>query len=135
MEEKMLRKWFVVTVLTGMMSSGHVHAQEVYPVISGGIGETEMEQLRAVEDRYTAKLVFVGQNGMYLSDVDVVIQDAHGSEVLHVLTKGPVLLAGLPEGKYSVHAQVQGHVRKQNITVKAQGTKKPVYLRFPIKDE
>lgn len=131
----MLCRKVFVAVFSLFVGVSNTHAEAQYPMLSGGIGDEELEQLRNVEDRYSAKVMFVGENGMYLTDVHVSIRDSHGSEVEQLVTKGPVLLVDLPEGSYTVHAELDGYVREQAITVNANRAKKTVHIRFPIKDE
>jgi hypothetical protein len=88
------------------------------PMISGGIGDNEMDELKAVENQYNLKLIFTEGSGEYLSDVPVHVQDHKGHTVLDTVTKGPVLLLSLPQGSYKIKAGQQSVVREQNVTVK-----------------
>ncbi|SFN01095.1 hypothetical protein SAMN05421863_108414 [Nitrosomonas communis] len=40
----------------------------------------------------------------YISDVQIIIEDARGFTVLETITKGPNLFAKLPAGKYFLDA-------------------------------
>jgi hypothetical protein len=80
-------------------------------VISGGIGE-EMDHLKSIQNQYTLKLLITEENGIFLSDVAVHIEDKQGHPIVDTVTQGPVLLANLPKGTYKVV------VRRRNDEVK-----------------
>lgn len=103
------------------------------PMLSGGIGDNEIDELKAVENQYNLKLLFTEGNGEYLADVPVHIQDRKGIAVLDTVTKGPVLLLSLPQGTYKVKAGKEGSTREQNVTVKNSPHKSlhEYQFRFP----
>jgi quercetin dioxygenase-like cupin family protein len=100
------------------------------PYISGGVGDDSMAQLIAREKEFDLKLFLVGQSGSYLSDIRITIIDANGKGVLLTTSEGPVLLANLPAGTYSVKAQKNGHTLEQKIGV-TPGKLQTTYFRFP----
>ncbi|MEN9901706.1 MAG: hypothetical protein RL651_370 [Pseudomonadota bacterium] len=100
------------------------------PFISGGVGDDSMAQLTAREKEFDLKLFLVGQSGTYLSDIRITIIDANGTGVLLTTSEGPVLLANLPAGTYSVKAQKNGHTLTQKISV-TPGKLQTTYFRFP----
>lgn len=100
------------------------------PFLSGGVGDDSMAQLVAREKEFDLKLFLVGQSGSYLSDIRITIIDANGKGVLLTTSEGPVLLANLPAGTYSVKAQKNGHTLEQKISV-TPGKLQTTYFRFP----
>lgn len=98
--------------------------------VSGGVGDEAMAQLTEMETQFDLKLFLVGKSGTYLSDIGIAITDANGKGVLLTTSDGPVLLANLPSGTYSVKATKNGDVVEQKISV-ATGQLRTVYLRFP----
>ncbi len=100
------------------------------PFLSGGVGEDSMAQLISREKEFDLKLFLVGQSGSYLSDIRITIIDAKGNGVLLTTSEGPVLLANLSAGTYSVKAQKNGHTLEQKISV-TPGKLQTNYFRFP----
>jgi hypothetical protein len=75
--------------------------------ISGGIGQEEIDAINAASKNYNLQLTFAEKNeGGFLSDVKVQIQDARGRTVLQTVSDGPKLLVKLPQGKYKVDAEL-----------------------------
>jgi len=116
----------MIAVAGSCLATGHL------PPVSGGIGESGREIIRQHEQEYPLKLIFTGQGGMYLSDVDVTVIDAAGRTIEHTTTEGPVLLLDLPDGTYRVTATAEGISQTATVLVK-KGTK-TYYMRFDIKN-
>lgn len=98
--------------------------------VSGGVGDEAMTLLTAMETQFDLKLFLVGKSGTYLSDIGVAITDANDKGVLLTTSDGPVLLANLPSGTYSIKATKNGDVVVQLVNV-TLGQLRTVYLRFP----
>jgi hypothetical protein len=103
------------------------------PVVTGGVGDEEIAAIERMQKDYSLKLVFTGQRGIFLSDVDVKILDTAGNVVINNVTDGPMLLASLPPGRYIMQAAVDGHTQQQKFTVGRSGLK-TLHVRFPISD-
>lgn len=91
--------------------------QSSVKTFSGGIAEEGMQKVSEIEKDYTLKLVFSDKEGAYLADVNVSIKDKAGKELVHETTSGPVLLAALPKGQYTIEASVDGTQQKLKATV------------------
>jgi hypothetical protein len=77
--------------------------------ISGGVGESDRSELKALSNEFNLHLMFATQaSGEYLSAVRVIILDAHKSPVLTAESKGPWFYAQLPPGNYSVEVTPTG---------------------------
>jgi hypothetical protein len=114
-----------------LLAASPAHALSV---ISGGVGESSRAALESVQNQYNLKVVFTGKAGIYLSQVDMRILDASGNEVVSNVTDGPIVLAELPAGRYTLQANVDGDVRQQKITVGNHGLK-TLTVRFPVADD
>lgn len=80
---------------------------------SGGVGESEREELRAMSDQFNVRVMSAMQSGgEYLADVQVKILNSHGATVLSAISKGPYFLAQLPAGSYTVEATAQDQSQK-----------------------
>ena len=86
--------------------------------LSGGIGESEVQQIKNTAKDYNLMLTFTTQKrGAYLADVTVDIENAKGKNILSAVSQGPIFLADLPNGKYRVKATAEGKVVSKNIYI------------------
>ena len=85
--------------------------------ITGGVGADEMDRLKARESEFNLKLVFTLVEGNYVSDVAVVIKDKANIPVLVLFAPGPLVLAKLPRGAYSVEATYGTRTQMRKIDV------------------
>ena len=103
------------------------------PMLSGGVGKVERAQIEAEQSNYNTKLVFSGQAGVFVANVQVDVTDKAGNSVASILTDGPILLLQLPPGKYHVHAATRMHEKSFDVVAPGKGLK-TVNTVFPIKD-
>lgn len=90
--------------------------------VSGGIGGDERDELQLMRADYNLHLLFSLQpSGAYLSDIAVVITDAGGNEQLKTVTEGPLLFVRLKPGRYSISANMDGHLHHKTIKISDQG--------------
>lgn len=118
--------------LLGALVSMSVPAYAV-PIVTGGVGDEGRAAIRSMQNDYSLKVVFAGERGIFLSDVNVQILDHQGNLVVDNVTDGPMLLAALPPGHYVLQASTDGLTRRQSFTVGAGGLR-TLYVRFPISD-
>ncbi len=98
--------------------------------ISGGIGSDSLLRLKAMERDFNLKLVFTLIAGNYLSDVSVSVVDAAGKAMIANVADGPVMLARLPAGKYSVRVVYEGKTQVREITLRGDRLLTE-YFRWP----
>jgi len=97
--------------------------------VAGGTRTAEIDALAGQEKGHSLKLVFTLTAGNYLAGVDVKVRDAKGSTVLEQADTGPVLLARLPPGVYTVTATSEGREQVRKVQVgKGMRTE---YMRWP----
>jgi hypothetical protein len=89
--------------------------------VSGGFGEEERENLRAMSKNDNLELSFALQNKNYLSGAKMVIKDGHGKDVLETVSEGPLLSVKIPEGSYTVEATAMGQTLVQTAHVPPEG--------------
>lgn len=89
--------------------------------LTGGVGITEADKLRAVRDEFSLQLTFTGSGGKFLAGVDTRLLGADGKQVFSTVSDGPFLFVHMPPGQYRVVASYQGQTREDNVTVPAQG--------------
>lgn len=129
-----MKKLAALAVLGSLLSAGTAHAYVNVPVMSGGVGENSRTAIENLQNDFSLKVVFTGNQGIYLSDVSVQILDRTGNVVVNNVTQGPILLAGLPAGRYTMQANVGGHVQRQTFTV-GEHSLKTLHMRFPVQDD
>ena len=91
------------------------------PYISGGVGADSREELLAKEPEYNLKIVAAATSGDFLADVKIVIESARKEQVLDTTMEGPILLARLAPGTYTVKATSDAQAITRTVTIPAQG--------------
>lgn len=81
--------------------------------MTGGVSDSEQAKLRELGDAYNLRVALTNAEGAYLSDVDVVIEDASGKILLEANTRGPILLARLEPGRYHLKAMQEGRTTER----------------------
>ncbi len=97
--------------------------------ISGGVGLDSVERLNSQSKDFNLKLVFTLNEGNYLASVPVTVTDARGTKVIDAVSDGPLFMAKLPAGSYTVAATNDGKTQTRKVTV-GQGLQ-TTYLRWP----
>ena len=111
---------FAATAVVLLTFSLEVRAADV-PYISGGAGADAREELLAKEKEYNLKIIAAEKSGDYLAGVKVVIESARKEQVLDTTMEGPILLAKLAPGTYTVRATSDGQTLTRTVTIPAQG--------------
>jgi hypothetical protein len=91
------------------------------PYISGGAGADARQELLAKERDYNLKIIAADTSGDYLAGVQVVIESARKEHVLDTTMDGPILLAKLPPGTYTIRATSDAKTLTRTVNVAAQG--------------
>lgn len=89
--------------------------------LTGGIGEDDVQQLRAAAAKYDLRVTFASKTGAYLSDIDVSISTESKREVLSIRTEGPLLFVNVPPGRYLLAANYAGKAQTKHVTVPPKG--------------
>lgn len=88
--------------------------------LSGGVGDREQKAIEEKADEYDLQVTIAKPNGAYLTGSTLRIEKSDGTEMLATTTRGPVLLADLPAGRYTLHASLEGHEsEKRTVDVSA----------------
>jgi hypothetical protein len=101
------------------------------PYISGGTGADAREALLAREKEFNLKIIAADKSGDYLAGVKVVIESAQKAQVLDTTMEGPILLAKLPPGTYTIRATSNDQKLTRTVTIAAQGLQQ-VDLRWDV---
>ena len=107
-----------------------VQQQGAVSFMSGGVGVTEMQEMKGLVAGYPLELLFVAQSvpRRYLSSVKVQIKDKSGKVVLETESQGPLLLAKLPKGTYSIRADNDGKVERRTVQVGSGKTQRAIFV-------
>jgi hypothetical protein len=89
--------------------------------VSGGAGVDEREALLTQEKDYSLKIVTAETSGDYLAGVQVVIESAKKQRLLETTMDGPILLAKLAPGTYTIRATSGEKTLTKTVTIAAQG--------------
>ena len=99
------------------------------PYISGGAGADARQELLAKERDYNLKIITADESGDYLAGVQIVIESARKDRVLDTTMDGPILLAKLAPGTYTIRATSDAKTLTRTVTIAAQGLRQ-VDLRW-----
>jgi hypothetical protein len=100
--------------------------------VNGGVTQDEADQLRADAKSYPLEVVLAQQRGdegnAFVSNALLRITDESGREVVSVMDAGPIFLARLPDGRYTVEAVHEGKAKRQQVTIKGGRHQKVGFL-------
>ena len=111
-----------VVLVVGLIGGAiqEVRAENV-SYVSGGVGADSREELLAKESEYNLKIVAAATSGDYLADVQIVIAGSRNGQVLDATMEGPILLAKLSPGTYTVKATSDAQTQTKTVTIPTQG--------------
>ena len=117
-----IKNILAVSLIASLLLYTGVYAQENnVEMVSGGVGDAEMDDITVAQKNYTLKLIFANSSGEYLADVSVVIKDKKGDTIVDTSSVGPVLLLKLKAGTYNVSASTDKETKTNKITVRKTG--------------
>jgi hypothetical protein len=111
---------FAATAVALLTFSLEARAADV-PYISGGVGADAREELLAKEKEYNLKIIAAATSGDYLADVKIVIESSRKEPVLDTTMEGPILLAKLAPGTYTIKATSDAQTITRTVTIPPQG--------------
>ena len=120
----------VTAVVVLVALSMEVRAADA-PHVSGGTGADERAELLAKEKEYNLKILGAAKSGDYLAGVKVTIESATKERVLDTTMDGPILLAKLAPGTYTIRATSGSQTLTQTVTIAGQGLRQ-VNFRWDI---
>lgn len=94
------------------------HGDATY--VSGGVGKLEQNAMRGMESHYPIAMTFAKHNqgaNEFVAGVKLRVTDRSGKSVVDLSDGGPMLLLKVPDGKYTVRAEYEGHVKTQSVDV------------------
>ena len=97
-----------------------IHVENEVTFVSGGIGFCESQEMRRISHEYQLELLFLEKTAMresFLASVPVQITDSKGSLAIDTISKGPLLLAKMPAGRYVITASHNGIVKTHHLRI------------------
>ena len=120
-------KTVITTFIAALLCSTALHAQETQSpqlqILSGGIGDGEMDSMKEAQKDYSLKLIYSQPNGEYLANVGVKIRDQKKSTLVDTASQGPVVLINLKPGTYTLVSATEEESKTQKIVVGSSGLK------------
>src|ERR1700693_6633638 len=125
-------------VIGGLAAAAHADEGTLPPersqgsvtYVSGGIGKDESDAMKQAASRYSLAIEMASPaspRAEYVADVKIDIRDQRGATVLSTISDGPILLANLPPGRYTINATKNGASQRRDIVVGSRG---PVRAMF-----
>lgn len=111
------------------------HRAGAVTYLSGGVGEDEVQAMRAAAPQYPLRITFAQAGGAYLADVRVRIERTDGTVVLSTTTTGPFLYVNVPPGTYRIRARYEGAEQTRNVTIAQHGSASPAFVWASGEDE
>jgi hypothetical protein len=106
------------TVFAGTMARAADTPEASVPVLVGGITKDDEAAMQRQAHQWPMRLVFSERrDNEFVADVDVVVRDAKGREVLALDNTGPMTYAKLPPGQYTVEATFEGHKQMRHVAL------------------
>ena len=109
-------------VLAMSESVGGYRGNEI-AYINGGISREEADALRNAAPNFPLQLVFTrrgqpGANDEFVADASIAFFDDRGNRVAALTGQGPIFLARLPDGRYTVVAEHEGRRQSKQVEVR-----------------
>lgn len=119
-------------VFTQLVAAPVREVQGNVTVVHGGVGADERAAVEALAAEHNLRLTFARKgSGAYLAGVKVVVRNRQGAVVIDTVASGPLMLATLPDGEYTVSATERDSTLTQVISIKG-GTRRAWVFRFEL---
>jgi hypothetical protein len=130
-------------VLLGALSAALLAAAPAYaefqghygdvPYASGGITSDEADAMRAQARDYSLEIMMAAPSEFpgyhdFVAGTAVRVSDGRGNVVLDTPDTGPILLAQLPPGDYTIEAADNGNVQTRHVHVGPRGRTRVTFL-------
>ena len=112
-------------------TSPQVNEQNGVSFTSGGAGQEEQRVMQRIQDRYNLRVTMATTTGQYTSPSEIRIEDGSGKALVTTKPDGPIFLAKVPPGDYTVRATAEGTTQTHKVSVPASG-QAPVTFTWPM---
>lgn len=98
--------------------------------VTGGVGDEELAQLKAIEKDFSVQILMTASNGAYLSDMLVRLFNKKGQIVLSAENAGPFFYADLPDDSYTLEmTNPRGAVEYTKFVVSSNKVKRQIRFK------
>ena len=115
-------------------SSPRVVEQNGVSFTSGGAGREEQGAMDQIQGRYNLRVTMATNTGQYTSPSELRIEDHGGRALVSTQPEGPIFLAKMPPGEYTVSATAEGTTQTRKVSVPATG-QAPVTFTWPMRGD
>lgn len=129
------KRLFAAVALWGMATAAfalpEIKVANNVEYMTGGIGLDESTEMRAQSRRWPLALEFsvkAGGQAQWMANVDVSVTDHYGRTVLQATSDGPILLARIPSGNYTVRASAAGKVLERKVHIAPGESARAVFV-------
>jgi hypothetical protein len=112
-----------------------VKEQNGISFVSGGAGDEEQGAIEQMSSRFNLKLTAATPSGKYTAPSSIQIMDQQGKPLVETTPSGPLFLAKLPPGAYTLHVTTGGETKKRAIMVPQSGQEQLVLTWGSLEDE
>ena len=85
-----------------------------------------------IQGRYNLRVTMATNTGQYTIPSEVRIEDHSGKALVATQPEGPIFLAKLPPGEYTVRATAEGTTQTRKVSVPASG-QAPMTFTWPMR--
>lgn len=108
--------------------------EQGFDYMTGGIGIGEREEMQTRAKEYNLKLSFAEKSGVFLSDVEILIEK-DGRQMVRTFSNGPWFYIQLPPGAYNVRATFEGETQQLKNLRLADGERLTRIIHWDLEEE
>ena len=115
-------------------TSPRVVEQNGVSFTSSGAGKEEQAPIEQIQGRYNLRVTTATNSGQYTIPSEMRIEDHSGKALVTTQPEGPIFLAKVPPGDYTVRATAEGTTQTRKVSVPATG-QAPLTFTWPMRGE
>ena len=114
-------------------TSPRVVEQNGVSFTSSGAGKEEQAPIEQIQGRYNLRVTTSTNSGQYTIPSELRIEDHSGKALVSTQPEGPIFLAKMPPGEYTVYATAEGTTQTRKVSVPATG-QAPITFTWPMRE-
>jgi hypothetical protein len=115
--------WVTAQLAAGPAAPVAMHAPGGIDYVSGGAGKEDRDAMATQRGSYTLEVVLSGVGGEYVVVDALRVLSSQGGEVLIVHDAGPIVMARLPAGSYTLETTWHGKSERRSVSVASSAVK------------
>lgn len=127
---------FLASGTTAALAAGQlppIHKSGAVEYINGGVGSAQARAIEQASAHWPLTITYAEKDhkrGEFVVDVKTVVRDAKGDAVFSLGKSGPIVLAKLSPGDYTVDATLRGKTLSEKVQIKP-GEPAKIELMWP----